>query len=221
MNVALKSRVEMMAAVPTESNWGELGPAMKALPSDRWRAFVEFYLIETCTNKNKNFKGAKEAAARKARFGKPNSSATTLSQIGYRILQDPRMIAAIAEEGRKFLRSSIAPEAIKALENMVRDPEHKDHARAVAMVLDRTDPLVAHQQIDVTHKHVDADQEGIEELRALRQLGTSHEKLVELFGGNGLARLEALEAADTAQRAQHAKVIEGEAVEIESEDTNG
>jgi hypothetical protein len=80
------------------------------------------------------------------------------------------------------------------------------------MLLDRVDPVVSHQHIDVTHKHVDADQEAIEELRALRQLGTAREKLIELFGGNGLVRLEALEAADTAQRAQNAKTIEGEVI---------
>ena len=97
---------------------------------------------------------------------------------------------------------------------MIRDPKHKDHARAVAMLLDRVDPITSHQHVEVVHKHLDLDTEGIEELRALRQLGTTREKLIELFGGNGLARLEALEAADAAQRAQNAKVIEGEAVEM-------
>jgi hypothetical protein len=86
------------------------------------------------------------------------------------------------------------------------------------------DPLESHQTIDVIHKHVDRDQEEIEELRAVRQLGAPREKLIELFGGNRLARLEALEAADTAQRARDAKVIDGDAVEIEperQEATNG
>ena len=89
------------------------------------------------------------------------------------------------------------PEAVKAMHAMIRNPEHKDHARAVSMSLDRSDPITTHQEISVTHKTVDMDQEGIEELRALRKLGVSHEKMVETFGGNGLARLEALEAADT------------------------
>jgi hypothetical protein len=53
-------------------------------------------------------------------------------------------------------------------------------------------------------------------LRALRSLGTVREKLLELFGGNGLARLERLEAADNARRVD-AKIIEGEATEIEPE----
>ena len=71
--------------------------------------------------------------------------------------------------------------------------------------------------VNVTHKILDPDQEAIEELRALAQLGTAREKLLELFGGNGLARIEKLEAADTGCRAQNAKVIEGETVEIEDE----
>ena len=33
---------------------GQPGPAMRALPNDRWRLFVETYLWETFTNGNKN-----------------------------------------------------------------------------------------------------------------------------------------------------------------------
>ena len=201
----------------------ELGPAMRALPNDRWRAFLEFYLLGTFTNHRKNNFGAQAEAARKAGFGGPKTKPSAMAHIAWRIMSDDRMIAAIAEESRKLLRSG-APEAVKAARNGVRDPTHKDHARFVAMVLDRTDPLESHQTIDVIHKHVDRDQEEIEELRAVRQLGAPREKLIELFGGNRLARLEALEAADTAQRARDAKVIDGDAVEIEperQEATNG
>jgi hypothetical protein len=102
-----------------------------------------------------------------------------------------------------------------------RLPEHKDHARFVAMALDRADPIETKHSMEVVHKVVDPDTEALEELRALRQLGTPREKMIEIYGGNGLARLEALEAADTAQRAQNAKVIDGEAVEIETEDAHG
>jgi hypothetical protein len=98
-----------------------------------------------------------------------------------------------------------APEASNALLNMVRDPTHKDHGRAVEMVLARTDPIESrsHHSVDVVHKVEDLDREALEELRALRQIGTSREKLLELYGPNGLDRIEALEA-------RHAKVIEGE-----------
>jgi hypothetical protein len=136
-----------------------------------------------------------------------------MAHVAWKVMRDDRMIAAVAEESRKYLRS-IAPEAVKAVQNGVRNAEHKDHARFVAMALDRADPIESRQSIDVTHRHVDPEQEELEELRALRQLGTTREKLLELFGGNGLSRLERLEAADTAQQAQAAKVIDGEAVEI-------
>jgi hypothetical protein len=82
----------------------------------------------------------------------------------------------------------------------------------VAMVLDRADPIESRQFVEVTHKHVDSDGEALEELRALRTLGTARDKLIELFGSNGLDRIERLEAADTARRANEAKVINGELV---------
>jgi hypothetical protein len=179
---------------------------MRALPNPRWRAFVEFYLLEPPG------RGAQTAAARRAGFGKPTSTAQSMALIAWRLMRDDRIIAAIAEESRKLLRAG-APEAVKALHNLVRDPEHKDHARAVAMLLDRSDPIETKQVIDVTHRTVDPDQEALEELRALRQLGTERPKLLELFGHNGLDRLEMLEAADTARRAAAAKVIEGEVIE--------
>jgi hypothetical protein len=200
-------------AIARKEDMGQLGPAMRALPNDRWRAFVEFYLLGTFTNHRKNNVGPQAQAARKAGFGGPKTTPKIMAQLGWKLMRDDRIIAAVAEESRKLLRSG-APEAVKAVRDGVRDPTHKDHARFVAMTLDRTDPLESHQTIDVIHKHIDRDQEEIEELRAVRQLGAPREKLIEIFGGNGLARLEALEAADTAQRARDAKVIEGEAVEV-------
>ena len=92
---------------------GQPGPAMRALPNDRWRLFVETFLWETFTNGNKNNFGAQAAAARKAGFGTPRSKPITLAHIGWRLLRDDRVIAAVAEEARKLLRAG-APEAVKA-----------------------------------------------------------------------------------------------------------
>jgi hypothetical protein len=190
-----------------KQDWGELGPAMKALPNARWRAFVEFYLLE------KPGRGAQTNAARRAGFGNARSTPLVMAQTALRLMRDERMIAAIAEEARKILRAG-APEAAKALLELVRNPEHKDHARGIGMVLARTDPEITRHDLQVTHKIIDEDQESLEELRALRHLGTSREKLLELFGGNGLARLEKLEAAEQERRAMNAKVIDGEAIEV-------
>lgn len=192
-----------------KEDWGALGPAMRGLPNNRWRAFVEYYLLE------KPGHGAQTAAARRAGFGTPKTTPLNMARIASRLARDERMVAAVAEEARKIVRGG-APEAAKALLALVRDPEHRDHARGIAMVLARTDPEVTKHDLQVTHRILNPDQEAIEELRALRDsLGTPRAKLLELFGGNGLARLERLEAAETDRRAASAKVIEGEAIELQ------
>jgi hypothetical protein len=196
-----------MALPVRKLQWGQLGPAMRALPSDRWRDFVFYYLTGEPGH------GSQANAARKAGFGKPNSTPQVMAQLAYQVMCDERMQAAIAEQSKKIIRAC-APEASQALLAMIRDPAHKDHMRAVMALMDRVDPVTTNQNIHVTHRHIDPVAEEIEELRALRQLGTSREKLLELFGGNGLARLEALEAADSAKRAESAKVIDAEAVEV-------
>jgi hypothetical protein len=193
-------------------DWGQLGPAMRALPNDRWRAFVYHYVT------GKPGHGSLARAARLAGFG-AKSTPTNVAKLAHNISRDERTVAAIAEEARKIVRVG-APEAATALLNLIRDPEHRDHGRAIAMVLDRADPVETHSRhnIEVVHKVVDPDVEALEELRALRQLGTSREKLLELFGGNGLSRIEKLEAADLARRSEAAKVIEYEPIEAEPEE---
>lgn len=203
-----------MNALAKREDWGQLGPEMRALANDKQRAFVENYLLQSYTNANKNNHGAQAEAARKAGFGGEKATPLNLARTASRLMRDERIVAAIIAESRKYLRA-LMPEAVKAMHAMIRDPAHKDHARAVSMSLDRSDPITTHQEISVTHKTIDMDQEGIEELRALRKLGVSREKMIETFGGNGLERLEALEAADTLKRANEAKVIDGEVVEIE------
>src|SRR5262245_56018796 len=101
-----------MNAITRNQTWGELGEAMKALPNDRYRAFVEFYLLE------KPGRGAQTAAARRAGFGKPRTTALSMAQIAYRLMRDERVVAAIAEESRKLLRAG-APDAVKALRNAI------------------------------------------------------------------------------------------------------
>jgi hypothetical protein len=193
----------------TRKDWGELGPAMQALPNEKWRAFC--YHLTT----QKPGHGALTRAARAAGFG-INSTPTNLAKLAWRLSHDERVIAAVAEESRKVIRLG-HPEAVNAVLNLVRNPKHRDHMRAVDAVLSRADPIESHSRhnIEVLHRTVDPDREALEELRALRHLGTPREKLLALFGHNGLDRIEALEAADTSRRADSAKVIEGKVVEME------
>ena len=191
-----------------KEDWGQLGPAMRALSNNRHRAFVEFYLLE------KPGHGAQTNAARRAGFGHSRTTPLNMARIASRLMRDDRIIAAIAEEARKIVRGG-APEAAKALLELVRNSDHKDHARGIAMVLARTDPEVQQHDLHVTHRIADPDQEALEELRAARALGATREKLIELFGGNYYPKLERLEAAEQERQAVGAKIIDAEAVEVE------
>jgi hypothetical protein len=194
----------------TPKDWGQLGPAMQNLPNNLWRSFVDHLVTQ------KPGHGALTRACRAAGFGK-NSTPTNLAKLAWRMSRDERFIAAVAEQSRKVLRIG-HPEAVAAVLALVRNSKHRDHMRAVDAVLSRADPIESHSRhnIEVLHRTIDPDREALEELRALRHLGTPREKLLTLFGHNGLDRIEALEAADTSRRADSAKVIEGKVVELEA-----
>ena len=181
--------------------WGELGPAMRKLPNDKWRMFARAYAT------GKPGLGAATNACRAAGFSKNRPDIAR--KYAWQLVRDPRMIAAIEEEARNVIRLG-APEAARALLNLVRNEGHKDHARGIGMLLDRVYPVMTVANVEVTHKIASPDDEALEELRAVRQVGASRDKLLELFGYNGLERLEALEA----RRADNAKVIDAEVVEV-------
>jgi phage terminase small subunit len=187
---------------PDEPEWG---PAMMALPNDQQRAFVYHYV------RSNPRRGALVAAARRAGYV-ANSTPTQQAKFAWKLSRDPRVLQAITEESRKILFCAF-PEAGNALVNLIRDPDHRDHGRAIAMLLDRTFPAETKHNVEVVHKIVNPDEEALEELRALRHLNTPRDKLLELFGPNGLDRLEMLEAADQARRAAQAKVIDGQIIE--------
>lgn len=181
------------------------GPAMSKL-NERQRNFVIAYVTGEMGH------GSLTRAYLAAGY-QPDGDRSLAGKGAYRLSRDERVLAAISEESRKIVRVH-HPEASQALLNVVRDPDHKDHVRAIGMILDRADPVTTRQELTVTHKTADPDQEALEELRAARSLGASRDRLLELFGFNGLERLERLEAVEKAQRAASAKLIEGSAVEI-------
>jgi hypothetical protein len=120
------------------------GPAMKALPTERHRAFVRaLYQV-------KPGHGANVKAAKLAGWGSTTSSPASLATIASRLAHDDRVLAAIREEDEKRIRSS-APRAISALSALVENPKHKDHARGIAMVLDRVHPAETQHTVKVEH----------------------------------------------------------------------
>jgi nucleotide-binding universal stress UspA family protein len=121
------------------------GPKMLALPTDRHRAFVRaLYTVRP------GF-GARVKAAKLSGWGCPNSSAQSMATIASRLSHDERVLEAIREEDEKYIRSS-APRTIGALSRLIENPRHKDHARGIAMVLDRTHAIesVVNVKLDAT-----------------------------------------------------------------------
>jgi nucleotide-binding universal stress UspA family protein len=109
------------------------GPKMKALPTDRHRAFVRA-LYEVRPGFGAGVKSAKLAG-----FGSETSSAQSMATIASRLMHDERVLDAIREEDEKRIRAS-APRAIRALSHLIETPTHRDHGRAIGMVLDRVHP---------------------------------------------------------------------------------
>jgi phage terminase small subunit len=181
----------------------EYGPAMRALQSDKHRAFVlNLYTAPSQA----------EAAAR-AGFGTSTSSRESYAVIAANPLQNEKIIAAIAEEDKRHMRL-IGPRTIRALSNLLESPNHKEHARAVQMGLDRVAPLETKHEITV--RNVSHDEEAIEHLRVMQKLGVVRAKLEEIFGYSGLPRYEALLAERDGKGAP--KLIETAAVEISPAD---
>ena len=74
------------------------GEAVKALPNDRYRAFVAFYLMEAPR------RGAQTNACRRAGFGKPTSSDNFFQRYANKLMSDERIQRAILAEAKKMLR---------------------------------------------------------------------------------------------------------------------
>jgi hypothetical protein len=149
--------------VPLEDVDAKDGPAMLALPTDRHRAFVRaLYQV-------KPGHGANVKAAKLAEFGTANSSPQSMATIASRLAHDERVLAAIAEEDSKRIRAS-APRAISALSRLVENPKHKDHARGIAMVLDRVHPAETVSTLKVQHDATPAFKETAQVMKRIAEL---------------------------------------------------
>jgi phage terminase small subunit len=131
------------AASVNEPEWG---PAMRALNEKQRRFVLALYQV-------KPGYGAQVRAARLAGYGTPSSSPESWAALASRLIHDEKIQAALREHDQKVLRAA-APRALRALHGMVEDPEHKDHARAVGMVLDRVHPVETVHHVRSEHRHV-------------------------------------------------------------------
>jgi hypothetical protein len=188
--------------VKRDEDDAEYGPAMAAL-QPKQRAFV----MNLFTGSSRN--GRYSEAYLKA--GYVNSNPETTAACASRLLHNERVQLAISEVTRKAA-SSLAPEALHALTEILADPMHKDRARVATALVERAAPSI--QQIAVSHTHEIVDKR-VEEINALQiqrdKLGASREALIATWGAQGLARIEANE------RASKPVIEDGSFVEVTEE----
>jgi hypothetical protein len=104
-----------------------LGPKMRGLPNDRWRAAaVARFLVKPGV-------GGNTAACRAAGFSPSDTKRTA-----YRIFHDRRMLEALHELGEQHLKNGV-PDAIGVVQEILRDQTAppRDRLKAAAMFIDR------------------------------------------------------------------------------------
>jgi len=110
----------------------ELGPAMQAL-TEKQRRFV-IALFDAPKSH-----GALTYAARRAGYGTPTTRRQVMSQLAYQAHTDPKVQRAIREVSAQFV-TLLGPHAVRALKRLLDNPAHRDHGRALGIVMDRVSP---------------------------------------------------------------------------------
>jgi hypothetical protein len=186
----------MSDAVPLMPDMSDLPEAVRKLRDERWRRFTWGYV----------FGGGEGAAA--ARFAGYSDVKEACKVRAHGLLQRDDIQAAIKALTGKYL-FSLAPKAILRLGEILDNPKHAKHTKAIEMVLDRTGhgaqtDVNVNVSGELTVNHTD---QALSDLRALLELGVAREKLIEVFGFSGLSRYEKMLAEADARTP---KLIEGE-----------
>ena len=178
-----------MDAVPLMPDVADLPDVVRGLRDERWRRFVWAYV----------FGGADgQSAARAA--GYADSGGIACKVRAHELLQRDQIQDAIKALTGKYL-FSLAPKAVLRLGEILDNPKHSKHAKAIEMVLDRTGhgtqtDVNVTVGGEVTVNHTDT---ALENLRSMLELGVPREKLVDIFGFSGLSRYEKM-LAESAPR---------------------
>jgi phage terminase small subunit len=198
--------------LPTEDE-DELGPKM-AICSKQERLFVRALFAHPGH-------GAGARAARLAGYGNANSPNVTFWRAANRLFNRERVADAIAEMTRLMMRSA-APQAVQAVNEIIKDKSHKDRLKAARTVIERADPVEQRISADIHHTITDRrdrDTDTLKYLRHLKDAGVNRDALVKIFGFSGLPiyeqKLAALELEQAGKSgAPLAAVIEGEFTEL-------
>lgn len=168
-----------MSEIPLMPELAALPEPLRDLKDERWRRFVWAYV----------FNGANGAAA--ARAAGYSDVAEAAKVRAHALLQRDDIGAAIKALCTKYL-FSLAPKAILRLEQLLDDPRHPKHDKAIEMALSRAghgekSSVDVRVSGSVEINHTDA---ALADLRRLKELGVPREKLIEVFGFSGLPRYE-------------------------------
>jgi phage terminase small subunit len=172
-----------------------LGPKMQAC-SEQERIFA--YALAT------GIASTATDAARRAGYVDNNNGSIKVT--AHHVLHRPRVIEAIEEVCRTEFRGLI-PLTIAAAKRVLENQEHDDHVKMIVSLLSRLGygekaSVDVNVSGEVVLSHTDA---AVEDLRRLKALGLSREKLIEVFGFSGLGRYEAMLAE---RDARAPKIIE-------------
>ena len=174
--------------IPLPPALADMPEAFQAIRDERRRRFAWNYV----------FNGANGSAAACAAGYSDSSGAAKVT--AHHLLQRDDVQAAIAALTTRYL-FSLAPKAVLRLEELLDNPKHPKHDKAIDMALSRS----GHgdrSQVDVnvsgsvTLNHTDS---AFEDLKRMVALGTPRDRLVEAFGLSGLIRYEKM-LADTVSR---------------------
>src|SRR5580765_71139 len=126
-----------MSDIVIPEDWEKYGPKLKALPTDKMRAFCWCYVHNG---------GQIGLAAAQAGYGEGGGERVA-SASGSRLMQNQAILDACEELTWRRL-SGMAVLAVNALEPILNNPQHKSHIKAAEMVLERTG-FVAERRLTV------------------------------------------------------------------------
>lgn len=174
---------EPTVSLPDE---GVLGPAMRALPTDRMRLFVVAMHELAARGENSMAEAAKAAG-----YGTPTTTLNAYQVTGHRLAHDERVQLAMREEGERRL-GALVPIGTGILAKMARDDDLKPNIRlkAIGMILNRAGlPEVSEHRVKT--ERVLSDTEKVDKIIDIaNKLGLDPRKLLGEAGHSIPARLE-------------------------------
>lgn len=178
--------------VPIMPVLSDLPEKFRDVKDERRRAFAWHYV----------FNGANGAAA--ARVAGYSDSSDGAKVRAHGLLQRDDVQDAIKALSTRYL-FSLAPKAILRLEELLDNPKHPKHDKAIEMALSRSghgdrSSVDVNVSGTVTVNHTD---QALNDLKMLRDMGASREMLVETFGFSGLERYERMLAAREPRVIEH------------------